>query len=115
MVDCDWIGSCIPNEVTPSGSTGTTSAGGAKGESVIGWTSHARAHRKWEWSSLVGRVGLGPARRCLRLGQFGVPDVGLIDGDGRRLDGDAGHLGPHGHVGTEMFDGLEAPDRPAEL
>ena len=35
MVDCDWIGSCIPNTVRPAGSTVTTSAGGGTGEASL--------------------------------------------------------------------------------
>ena len=45
----------------------------------------------------------------------GVAHVGLVDGDGGGLDGAAGHLGPDGHVGAQVLDGLEPADRPAEL
>src|SRR5665213_4389878 len=87
MVDCDWMGSCIPNDVTPVGSTVTTSAGGAKGESVMGCTSRARAHRSWGVSSWIGGDGERPAPTCLgfsqRVGEFLGQPVGRAEPGGQ--------------------------------
>ena len=58
---------------------------------------------------LVGQE-LGSGR-----GDAGIAHVGLVDGDGCRLHGAAGQLGPHRHVGAQVLHRLEPADRPSEL